>query len=188
MKNVFFSDVRFIKTAFKKEDFLFDRKSVLFIGRSNVGKSSLINSLTMNKVMKVSKTPGLTKGLNYCLVDSSFYLVDAPGYGYARNERDNFAKMMDDFIFSSKNLKKVYMLIDSRRLFFEADLELAKEIKSASIPLTYIFTKIDKLDKKEKYALDSLIQTLDDEYFLVSSKDQENLSKIRKNIYNTVSK
>ena len=80
------------------------------------------------------------------------------------------------------------MLIDSRRLFFEADLELAKEIKSASIPLTYIFTKIDKLDKKEKYALDSLIQTLDDEYFLVSSKDQENLSKIRKNIYNTVSK
>ena len=80
------------------------------------------------------------------------------------------------------------MLIDSRRLFFEADLELAKEIKSASIPLTYIFTKIDKLDKKEKYALDSLIQTLDDEYFSVSSKDQENLSKIRKNIYNTVSK
>ncbi|HPK29306.1 MAG TPA: ribosome biogenesis GTP-binding protein YihA/YsxC, partial [Bacilli bacterium] len=92
---------------------------IIFIGRSNVGKSSLINAIINRKNLAyTSKKPGFTKLLNYYNVDDTFYLVDAPGYGFAKREKDlsaSFATMMNNYFNKNTNLSMIYLLIDSRR-------------------------------------------------------------------------
>ncbi|MBN2166332.1 MAG: YihA family ribosome biogenesis GTP-binding protein [Marinilabiliaceae bacterium] len=124
-----------------------------FIGRSNVGKSSLINMLCNNKKLaKISSTPGKTQLINHFLINQSWYLVDLPGYGYAKVSktlRSGFSKIITSYLEQRTNLLCLFILIDSRLPPIEQDLEFIRKIGSLGIPLSIIFTKFDKLNKTE---------------------------------------
>lgn len=154
MSKVSFQNVEFIKSAVDKKGFLLDKPVVTFIGRSNVGKSTLCNGLVRRKnFMKTSKTAGQTRMVNYALIDNAFYLADVPGYGFATFQRDTFEGLMKDFLEDNKALKKVYLLIDSRRLLLPADADFADYLEEMKIPYAYVFTKVDKLNSSEKHYL-----------------------------------
>lgn len=122
-----------------------------FIGRSNVGKSSLINSLCGIKgLAKTSSTPGKTLLVNHFLINDSWYLVDLPGYGYAKiskHSREKLAKMNNNYINNSKELIMLFVLLDSRHNIQAIDLEFLFSLGEAGIPFAIIFTKGDKLGK-----------------------------------------
>lgn len=122
-----------------------------FIGRSNVGKSSLINSLCGVKgLAKTSATPGKTLLVNHFLINDSWYLVDLPGYGYAKVSqaaRAKLAKMNNNFINNSPELVMLFVLLDSRHNIQKIDLEFLISLGEADIPFAIIFTKADKLGK-----------------------------------------
>ena len=122
-----------------------------FIGRSNVGKSSLINMLAGKKGMaKVSSTPGKTRYINHFHIDESWYLVDLPGYGYARiskSDREVFNKFTTDYIIKRDNLQCLFVLIDGRLEPQRIDLEFVNRVGSNGIPLALIFTKADKISQ-----------------------------------------
>ncbi len=124
-----------------------------FVGRSNVGKSSLINALTQRKKLaKTSGTPGKTQLINHFLINESWYLADLPGYGYARvskTQRKVFQKMIQEYLFKRENLMNVFVLVDSRLEPQEGDLEFMEMLGIKRIPFSIIFTKIDKLKKDE---------------------------------------
>ena len=126
-------------------------KDIAFIGRSNVGKSSLINMLTRHKgLAKVSATPGKTKLINHFLIDNSWYLVDLPGYGYARTskkERGAFAKIILDYVFKCEKMHFLFVLVDSRLEPQKIDLEFIDWLGNNQIPFAIVFTKADKLGK-----------------------------------------
>ncbi|KPM48320.1 ribosome biogenesis GTP-binding protein YihA/YsxC [Jiulongibacter sediminis] len=120
-----------------------------FIGRSNVGKSSLINMLTGNKKLaKTSSTPGKTQLINHFLIEDSWYLVDLPGYGFAKvplKEKAKWEKMTWDYLEQRENLLYVFVLIDSRIPPQKIDLEFVNKLGEKEIPLKLIFTKWDKV-------------------------------------------
>lgn len=120
-----------------------------FIGRSNVGKSSLINMLTGKKALaKTSQQPGKTQLINHYLIDDAWYLVDLPGYGYAKVskvERDKWEKMINDYLHNRINLVCTFVLIDVRHSALAVDLEFMAALGEAGIPFHIIFTKADKL-------------------------------------------
>lgn len=122
-----------------------------FIGRSNVGKSSLINSLCGIKgLAKTSATPGKTLLINHFLINDSWYLVDLPGYGYAKisqTARVKLAKMNNNYINNSPELINLFVLLDSRHDIQKIDLEFLMSLGEAGIPFAIIFTKCDKLGK-----------------------------------------
>lgn len=119
-----------------------------FIGRSNVGKSSLINMLCNNsKLAMTSSTPGKTKVVNHFLINDQWYLVDLPGYGYARlgqKGRDEIAAVIKDFITGSEDLVLLFVLIDSRHDLGAIDRNFIAELGEQGIPFALIFTKCDK--------------------------------------------
>ncbi len=118
-----------------------------FIGRSNVGKSSLINMLVGAKLAKVSATPGKTKLINHFLVDDRWWLVDLPGYGYARTsrtERQAFSTLITDYVTKSESLHFLFVLIDSRHEPLKIDLEFLQFLGREGIPFGIVFTKADK--------------------------------------------
>jgi GTP-binding protein len=119
-----------------------------FIGRSNVGKSSLINMLTGNsKLAKTSQTPGKTQLVNHFLINDSWYLVDLPGYGFARlpdKDRARLRHIIWDYINNSQELVMLMVLIDSRHPMQEVDLRFISELGEKGIPFGIIFTKADK--------------------------------------------
>lgn len=183
-----FSDVRFVKSAVDQKGFLYDKPIVTFIGRSNVGKSTLINQLVRRKnFMKTSKTAGLTNMVNYSLIDNRFYLVDVPGYGYATFARDHFAKLMEDFLVENKALKKVYILIDARRLLLPADDDFANYLESLSIPYSFVFTKTDKMTQSEKHYLRLQEEKIAPAgFFEVGLKKESGYQALRDDIISTV--
>ncbi len=119
-----------------------------FIGRSNVGKSSLINMLCRNSTLaKTSSTPGKTKLVNHFLINDSWYLVDLPGYGYAkadRKGREEIAEVIRDYITGSPDLQLLFVLVDSRHVIGRIDLDFIAELGEHGIPFAIIFTKCDK--------------------------------------------
>lgn len=121
-----------------------------FIGRSNVGKSSLINLLTNHKKLaKTSSTPGKTQLINHFLINDSWYLVDLPGYGYAKvskKDREKFGKLITNYITKRKNLVNVFLLVDSRHDPQKSDLDFMRFLGENGIPFTIVMTKIDKLN------------------------------------------
>jgi GTP-binding protein len=134
-----------------------DKPEYAFIGRSNVGKSSLINMLTgRRKLAKVSGAPGKTITINHFIVDDSWYLVDLPGYGYAKRsktERSKWEKMIRNYMLKRTNLLTVFLLIDIRHPPQANDLEFMEWLAVSQIPFTLLFTKADKLNvtgKREK--------------------------------------
>lgn len=120
-----------------------------FIGRSNVGKSSLINMLANNnKLAKTSGRPGKTQTINHFIVNNQWYLVDLPGYGYAKiskSIRENWGKMITDYITLRENLQILFVLIDSRLEPQKIDLEFINQLGDKMVPFGIIFTKTDKL-------------------------------------------
>ena len=126
---------------------------IAFIGRSNVGKSSLINMLTQHKgLAKVSATPGKTRLINHFTINDSWYLVDLPGYGYARTSkstRGSFAKIITDYVFKCEKMHFLFVLVDSRLDPQKIDLEFIEQLGINGVPFGIIFTKADKLSKAQ---------------------------------------
>ncbi|MCG2793852.1 MAG: ribosome biogenesis GTP-binding protein YihA/YsxC [Weeksellaceae bacterium] len=120
-----------------------------FIGRSNVGKSSLINAMTNHKdLAKTSQTPGKTQLINHFLVDESWFLTDLPGYGYAKvskNMRKDFEKLITNYILNRQNLVNLFVLIDTRLSPQKIDLEFMEWCGESHVPFSIVFTKADKL-------------------------------------------
>ncbi|MBL7970147.1 MAG: YihA family ribosome biogenesis GTP-binding protein [Prolixibacteraceae bacterium] len=128
-----------------------DRPEYAFIGRSNVGKSSLINMLVDQKSLaKVSVKPGKTQLINHFIIDESWYLVDLPGYGYAKVSiaaKEKFQKLISNYILHRENLYCLFVLIDVRHKPQQIDLEFLSWLGENHIPFAIIFTKADKLGK-----------------------------------------
>jgi len=130
-----------------------DRPEYAFIGRSNVGKSSLINMLTGQKnLAKTSNTPGKTQLINHFLINKLFYIVDLPGYGFAKvsqNTRASWEKMIEKYLKERENLVTVFVLIDSRHAPQNLDLEFLRNLGEWGIPFNVIFTKADKSTQRD---------------------------------------
>ncbi|MCQ2276266.1 MAG: ribosome biogenesis GTP-binding protein YihA/YsxC [Bacteroidales bacterium] len=120
-----------------------------FIGRSNVGKSSLINMLVNNKKLaKTSSKPGKTQTINHFLINKNWYLVDLPGYGYAsisKAMREKWQKMISDYLLKRENLQVIFVLVDSRLEPQKIDLEFIRNLGEHGVPFSIIFTKTDKI-------------------------------------------
>ena len=161
---------------------------VLIVGKSNVGKSSLINTLCTKKSLAyTSSKPGHTRLLNYYNIDNKFYLVDAPGYGFAKGGVDLdrlFGTMMDEYFTDNEHLKLVLLLIDSRREFGENDLEILSYLKENNIPYFVIVTKVDKINQKGKSELAKRLKSLEinDNVYLTSSLNDKTLDKLKRDI------
>lgn len=130
-----------------------DLRDIAFIGRSNVGKSSLINMLTNRKgLAKVSGTPGKTKLINHFKINDSWYLVDLPGYGYARvskSARGEFSKIITDYVLKCEKMHFLFVLVDSRLEPQKIDLNFISLLGEHGIPFGIIFTKADKLSQAQ---------------------------------------
>ncbi|MBC7475690.1 MAG: YihA family ribosome biogenesis GTP-binding protein [Candidatus Sericytochromatia bacterium] len=127
---------------------------IAILGRSNVGKSSLINSI-LNKrgLAKTSSTPGKTRLINYFLINDNFYLVDLPGYGYAKvskSEQESWKVFIDDYLKSNPNLKLLLLLIDIRHEFKDIDKTMIEFLNYYSVPYAVLLTKSDKLNQSDR--------------------------------------
>lgn len=157
-----------------------------FIGRSNVGKSSLINMLTNKKgLAKTSSTPGKTQLINHFLINDNWYLTDLPGYGYAKASKTNraaFSKMIEKYVLSRKNLVNLFVLIDARHLPLKIDIDFINWLGESGIPFSLIFTKLDKVTQKEfsfnfkKYSQE-LRKTWDDLPEMFKSSSEKKIGK-----------
>jgi len=126
---------------------------ICFAGRSNVGKSSLINALTNRKgLARASNTPGRTRELNYFNIDERLFIVDLPGYGYAKASKSDivrWTKLTREFLFGRASLRRVFLLIDSRHGTKENDIELMNMLDETAVTYQIVLTKIDKIKKSE---------------------------------------
>ncbi len=154
-----------------------------FIGRSNVGKSSLINALTNHKnLAKTSGKPGKTQLINHFVINDEWFLVDLPGYGYAqvsKNKREVFQQFIRDYFLQRNQLVCTFVLIDSRHSAQKIDLEFMEFLGYNQIPFAIIFTKVDKLGKSQrnqniKKYKEQLLETWEEvpSYFLTSATDE----------------
>jgi GTP-binding protein len=129
-----------------------DRPEYAFIGRSNVGKSSLINMLVGNdKLAKTSGTPGKTQLINHFSVNNEWYIVDLPGYGFAKvsqSDRRRWEQMIENYLRKRENLETVFVLIDSRHSPQKIDLEFLDRLRKWNIPFCLVFTKSDKENQR----------------------------------------
>lgn len=128
-----------------------DKPEYAFIGRSNVGKSSLINMLTGNsKLAKVSASPGKTITINHFIINDTWYLVDLPGYGFAKRsqkDREMWKKMLDEYILGRRNLVTTFVLVDIRIEPQKIDLDFISRLGENNVPFVIVFTKADKLGR-----------------------------------------
>jgi len=160
-----------------------DKPEYAFIGRSNVGKSSLINMLTgRKKLAKISGKPGKTRLINHFLINDQWFLVDLPGYGYAKvskQERNIWKGFIKDYILKRENLMNLFVLIDSRLKPQNNDLEFLQHLGKNGVPFVLIFTKADKLTKKQlkeniAFYKTELLKTWEEipKYFISSAVDK----------------
>ncbi len=168
-----------------------DLPEFMMIGRSNVGKSSFINSLVNRKnIARTSSRPGKTQTINFYLVNEEFYLVDVPGYGYASVNKDQqrkFGMMIEEYLSKREELKRVFLLIDFRHKPTEDDLLMYNFLKYYNIPVTIVATKADKVgaskkDKNLKMIKDTLDIVVQDDIILFSSITKLGREEILKKI------
>jgi len=167
---------------------------ITFAGRSNVGKSSLINVLTnQKKLAQISKTPGKTKNLNYYLIDEKLFFVDLPGYGYAKlsaGEKARIGKLVDGYLNTSSKLTGIVSLLDIRHEPNELDLQMAEWVQTTSKPTLFVLTKADKLSRSQKMTQrDKIIASLpvsnEFEFVNFSAETKEGKPEILKWIFKT---
>ena len=166
-------------SAVRRSQYPTDNKpEFLLVGRSNVGKSSFINTLIHRKnYARTSSQPGKTQTINFYLVNDEFYLVDAPGYGFAnvsKPMRKKFGLMMEDYLINRPNLKNVFMLTDFRHKPTNDDLMMYQFLKYYDIPVTVVATKVDKVgitnrQKQRNLILDQLDLVVGDDFVMFSS-------------------
>ena len=165
------------------------------VGRSNVGKSSFINTLLEKKnLARVSATPGKTQTLNFYLANNSFYLVDVPGYGYAsvnREQQRKFGMMIEEYLEKRNELKRVFMIIDFRVKPTENDILMYQFLKYYDIPVTLILNKVDKVgaskhDRNLKVIKDTIDLAVGDDYVEFSSVTKKGRAEILKIIENLI--
>ena len=165
----------------------------LLVGRSNVGKSSFINTIISRKnYARTSSNPGKTQTINFYLVNKNFYLVDAPGYGYAnlsKLKQKKFGLMMEDYLVNRPNLKQVFMLIDFRNKLSSDDTMMYNFLKHYKIPVTIVATKTDKVgitlqQKQRAQLLEDLELVVGDDFVMFSNVTKlgrdETLEKIER--------
>ncbi len=176
----------FVISAPGPKQFPIDRRpQIAFAGRSNVGKSSLINALLHRKnLVKTSATPGKTQLINFFIINESFYFVDLPGYGYARAPQavtDAWAPMIEGYLKNSPSLRAVVVLLDSRREPDERDARLIEWLRQCGLRPIYALTKADKLNRQESdRALRSIGAGLGitDEPVLCSAKSGQGIAEL----------
>ena len=185
-----FNNVTFVKSCpTRKEKPQVVKSEVLIVGKSNVGKSSLINALTNKKKMAfTSSKPGHTRLLNYYDIDNAFYIVDAPGYGYAKGGLDLdrlFATMMESYFDNNKELKLVLILLDARRELSADDQEIINFVRDSEVSYFIVVTKFDKVNQKEKAALNKRLANegfSKEQVFYTSSLNNDGLNLLKKGI------
>lgn len=168
-----------------------NKKEFLLVGRSNVGKSSFINSIIARKnYARTSSKPGKTQTLNFYLINNMFYLVDVPGYGYAavnKTTQKKLGLMIEEYIKNRENLTKVFLLIDYRHKPMEDDIIMYDFLKYYNLDITIIATKYDKVPNNQKQKQDKLIK----DAFKLSEEDSfihfSSLTKKgREEVYNLI--
>ncbi len=178
--------------ATRRSQYPEDMKSeFLLVGRSNVGKSSFINTLLGRKnLARTSSHPGKTQTLNFYEVNKEFYLIDVPGYGYAevsKKRREKFGKMIEEYLETRKQLKRVFMIVDFRHKPTEDDVLMYNFLKYYNLPVTIVATKADKIgaskkDKCKKQITDTLDLVVGDDLVIFSSVTKEGKDKVMKTI------
>jgi GTP-binding protein len=148
------SSARFVKSATRTEDFPRDqRPEIAFCGRSNIGKSSLLNTLTdVRGLARTSSSPGRTQTINFFLIDERMYFVDLPGYGYAKVSKavkESWGPMIEGYLRNREQLKLAVLLVDSRMLPTDSDQMMKQWLDRHGIPNTVILTKADKLSNNQ---------------------------------------
>ena len=189
-----FTNVAFVKSCPTRKEKPQDNKpEVLIVGKSNVGKSSLINALCNKKKMAfTSSKPGHTRLLNYYDIDGKFYMVDAPGYGYAKGGLDLdrlFAKMMESYFDNNYELKLVLILLDARRELSLDDQEIIDFVKESNVGYFIVVTKYDKVNQKEKAALNKRLSAEGfnkEQIFYTSSLNNDGLNLLKKGIEKSI--
>jgi GTP-binding protein len=163
-----------------------NRQKILFFGRSNVGKSSLINALLEHKLAKTSSTPGKTLSINYYLIDAKLLFADMPGYGFAKvakSERARVRQLITDFLNQVENVRLAALLIDSRRGFLPPDIDTLAQIVEKNFPILTILTKSDKISFSEQKKLNTqLIKNFGLQTIFFSIKSQAGKNEIWKYI------
>ena len=178
--------------ATRRSQYPEDMKSeFLLVGRSNVGKSSFINTILGRKnLARTSSHPGKTQTLNFYEVNKEFYLIDVPGYGYAevsKKRREKFGKMIEEYLETRKQLKRVFMIVDFRHKPTEDDVLMYNFLKYYNLPVTIVATKADKIgaskkDKCKKQITDTLDLVVGDDLVIFSSVTKEGKDKVMKTI------
>lgn len=184
----------FVTSAVKKDQYPTTGLSeIAFVGRSNVGKSSIINALTnRRKLAKVSQTPGKTKLINFFTINNDeFYLVDLPGYGYAKvskSEKASWGNIIETYLSGRSELKRVVLLVDSRHKPTADDIQMHEWIKFYGYDEVIIATKSDKLSnnelrKSEKVIRDTLKLTKEDTLYFFSSVNKKGKDELVDNLF-----
>lgn len=183
---------RFVTSSLKEETWhdTQGQQQIVFWGRSNVGKSSLLNSLTNQKISFVSKRPGRTQLINFFADNNNKYIVDLPGYGYAEMSKEKQQIMLSEiknFLKNDLNPKHIFLLIDSRTGLTKIDIETLNFLNTLQWPISLIYTKLDKLNQKDKSSLikkhNQIFSNTDNiEAFLVSAEKKINLDELIQHI------
>ena len=178
----------YVISCVKKEQYpnSLNQPEFVFLGRSNVGKSSFINALCNRKNLAyTSSKPGKTLTLNFYYINKEFYFVDVPGYGYAQRvmtQRMDFGRMIEEYLKSSENLKKCFLIIDSRHNPTEDDILMYNYLKHFDIDVVVIATKVDKIPKTKQHEhLKNSCEVLDlplSDVLLVSSETKYGIDKV----------
>ena len=174
-------NVEFLKSAAASQDIIRDGlPQVVFSGKSNVGKSSVINKLLNRRnIARVSSTPGKTAHINYFIIDNKVFFVDLPGYGYAKvskNERSRWAKLMGAYFSDANHISLGIMIVDARHKPTDDDVIMAEWFKSTHCPMIIVANKIDKVKNSEKAANLSTIRDildLNDEIHIIPFSAQK---------------
>ena len=159
-----FKQIHFIKSVFELEDLpKSDLPQLILCGRSNVGKSSFINSISNRKVLaKTSSTPGKTRSINFYEADDKFFIVDLPGFGYAKTslkEREKWGKLVSRYILESASIYHAFHLIDPRYEPTELDVQLNLWLRNAHKDYSVILSKADKLNQSETHKAINTVQS-----------------------------
>lgn len=185
----------FMTSAVKKDQYPESGyPEVAFVGRSNVGKSTIINSLTnRKKLAKVSNTPGRTRLVNFFMIDNTCSLVDLPGYGYAKiskSEKQAWGKIIEEYLMNRPDLKKVVLLVDARHKPTEDDVLMIEYLRHYSIEVIVVATKLDKLKRNDIKKSENIIrETLglsDERILFYSALTKENLQKVIDEIFSGI--